>query len=213
MQIQGSVNDIDSYLEALASNAPTPGGGSAATLVGALGAGLVAMVARITLESPRREAQHPAARRIVETADRLRAAFREAGARDERAFAAVGLAQALPKETGTERSVRASALEEALTNAAQEPLAAAALSRELLALCEAAVRLEHRGLASDIGCAAEFALASLSADAYNVRVNHVYMKDAATITRQAAELQTLEGDAAAAIERVRAGVAALLMPR
>lgn len=202
--------DIDSYLDALASSAPTPGGGSAATLVAALGASLVSMVARITLEAPRRHAFHAAARQIVEQADGLRAALRGAGNRDEAAFAAVGRAQQLPRETEAERTARSVALEAALAAAAEEPLAAAALARDLLALCESALELEHRGLASDVGCAGEFALASLHACAYNVRVNHRYMKDAATIGKQADRLIELEQDARARTERVRDGVAALL---
>ncbi|MGD0476464.1 MAG: cyclodeaminase/cyclohydrolase family protein, partial [Candidatus Velthaea sp.] len=45
--------DLQAYLNRLASAQPTPGGGSAATIVGALGAALVAMVARITLGNPK----------------------------------------------------------------------------------------------------------------------------------------------------------------
>lgn len=179
-------------------------------MVGALGAALVAMVARITLEAPRRESHHPAARRIIERADALRDAFREAGAKDETAFAAVGAAQKLPRESDGERAARARALENALAEAAAEPLAAAGLALELLGLCEDAVRLEHRGLASDVGCAAEFADASLRACAYNVRVNHRFMKDKATIERQGAKLATIEREAVAMLARVREGVAALL---
>jgi formiminotetrahydrofolate cyclodeaminase len=204
------MDGIDAYLEALASSAPTPGGGSAASLVGALGAALAAMVARITLEAPRREAYHPAARQIIEQADALRGAFRAAGERDEAAFSAVGEAQRLPRATAEEQQRRAAALEAALSRAAQEPLAAAGLARDLLGLCQAAVGLEHRGLASDVGCAAEFAMASLRACAYNVRVNHRFMKDTATIDRQAAALAAIENEADAALEAARAGVARLL---
>jgi methenyltetrahydrofolate cyclohydrolase len=204
------MDGIDSYLDALASSAPTPGGGSAATLVGALGAALIEMVARITLESPRREAHHAAAREIAGRAEELRAALRTAGERDEAAFSAVGAAGRLPRETAAEQHARAQALEAALTSAADEPLAAAGLARDLLELCAAAVGLEHRGLASDVGCGAEFALASLRACAYNVRVNHRFMKDAATIARQAAMLDAIERDAATAAETVRSGVARLL---
>ncbi|HXP93040.1 MAG TPA: cyclodeaminase/cyclohydrolase family protein [Candidatus Binatia bacterium] len=204
------MDDIDSYLDALASSAPTPGGGSAAALVGAAGASLVAMVARITLESPRREAYHGAARPIAEEADRLRTALRGAGVRDEAAYAAVTRAQQLPRDTDPERALRAQALETALAHAADEPLAAATLARDVLALCARALALEHRGLASDVGCAAEFALASLRASAYNVRVNHRFMKDQATIARQAARLEELEGEADETIARVRGGVDALL---
>ena len=40
---------VGNYLEELASNSPAPGGGTAAALSGAQGAGLVRMVAELTL--------------------------------------------------------------------------------------------------------------------------------------------------------------------
>ena len=51
--VDRSVPGIDAYLDRLASAEPTPGGGSAATLVGAMGAALCAMVARITAGNDR----------------------------------------------------------------------------------------------------------------------------------------------------------------
>lgn len=179
-------------------------------MVGALGAGLVAMVARITLGAPQRKGYHDAARTIVERADRLRARFREAGVQDEAAFAEVTRAQRLPRATNAEREARALLLEQALARAAEVPLGAAQLANELLGLCLEAAALEHRALASDVGCAAEFALSALRACAYNVRVNHRYMKDAATIARQSAELGAIEREADASIVRVRSEVEALL---
>jgi formiminotetrahydrofolate cyclodeaminase len=89
--------DFDAYLDALASAAPTPGGGSAATLVGAMGAALCAMVARITLGNAKRAAVHPAAEAIAREADALRASFLAARSRDEEAFAAVIAAQGVPR--------------------------------------------------------------------------------------------------------------------
>jgi formiminotetrahydrofolate cyclodeaminase len=42
-------NTLEEFLNALASKAPTPGGGSAAALIGAMGAGLISMVCNVTL--------------------------------------------------------------------------------------------------------------------------------------------------------------------
>lgn len=200
------MNEIDAYLERLASSAPTPGGGSAGALVGALGAALVAMVARIAAEGERKAA----AERLAAEADRLRAAWRAAGDRDEAAFGEVVAAQRLPRATEDEKRVRTAAIQRALAAAAQEPLESARLALDGLRLCETALGLQHRGLASDVGCAAEFSLAGLRACAYNVRVNHAYLKDTELIARQRAALESIEQDAAASIERIRAGVSALL---
>ena len=45
---------LQSFLDALASNAPAPGGGAAAALMGATGAALVSMVCNLTLGKPKR---------------------------------------------------------------------------------------------------------------------------------------------------------------
>jgi formiminotetrahydrofolate cyclodeaminase len=60
---------FESYLDALASARPVPGGGSAATIVGALGAALVAMAARITCANPRYAPVAEHAREIVDRAE------------------------------------------------------------------------------------------------------------------------------------------------
>lgn len=203
---------LDDYLAALASEAPTPGGGSAATVVGAAAAALVAMVARICAKSPRFAAQAPLASTLVDRAESLRADFAEGRVRDEAAFGLVVAAQALPKASEAERAARASALETALQAAAAEPLRAAQGCLDVLHLANRLLDIPNRNLASDVGCAGEFAAAALAACAYNVRVNHRYMHDRAAIERAEAVLARLEGEAAAQLQNVRQGAAALLRP-
>jgi formiminotetrahydrofolate cyclodeaminase len=189
------VETLDEYLDRLASSNAVPGGGSAAALVGALAAGLVAMVGRILA---------PPVEGLVAHADRLNAALREARLRDESAYAAVVAAQALPKGDDEERAARRNALDSALTGAAEAPLGAAALDLEVLRLVDRLLEARTGALASDVGCAAEFAHAALAACAYNVRVNHRYMRDETTIADQAATLKRYESDAAQILARARA---------
>ncbi|MBV8531736.1 MAG: cyclodeaminase/cyclohydrolase family protein, partial [Candidatus Eremiobacteraeota bacterium] len=61
-------------------------------------------------------------------------------------------------------------------------------------------------LASDAGCAAEFAAAAIAACAYNVRINHRYMHDGATVAAQEGRLERYERDATEILERARAAV-------
>jgi len=177
-----------------------PGGGSAAALVGALGAALAAMVARIGAPGGQ----------LAREADELRAKLIEARFRDETAFRAVVAAQALPKGSDSERAARRSALETALNCAAEAPLHAASLALQVLELSERVFEASTAALVSDAGCAAEFANAAVLACGYNVRINHRYMKDTAAIARQANALKAIEERAIKTLARLRERLAAAL---
>ena len=197
------MESFDRYLNELASAAPTPGGGSAATVAGALGAALVAMVARIDAGNPKYAEHRDNAVRIAEAADRVRAELGNARDRDERAFARVVNAQSLPRGTDDEKAARARTLENALRDAADVPLKTCDLCIDVLRLAAQTAQIPNRSLASDLGCAAEFGAAALAACAYNVRVNHRYMRDTSAIDAQAKILARYESECAALLRNIR----------
>lgn len=202
--------ELEEYLAALASAAPTPGGGSAATIVAALGAALVAMVARVTQKNAKFAASHPLAEDIAKKADGVRARAERARVLDETAYAHVVDATALPKATPEERTARTAAVQAALAAAAQAPLRAAELAKLVAILTARALDFDNRHLASDLGCAAEFANAALAASALNVRVNHAFMKDRTAIDAGERELARYESEVAPLVKRVRFEVARAL---
>lgn len=204
------MESFDRYLSQLASADPTPGGGSAATIVGALGAALVAMVARIDAGNPKYAEHRDTAVRLTEAADRVRSELGDARDRDERAFARVVHAQNLPRGSDDERAARARVLENALREAAEVPLEACELCIDVLRLAAQAALIPNRSLASDVGCAAEFGAAALAACAYNVRVNHRYMRDTDAIEAQAKTLARYESECAGLLNELRRGVNAAL---
>jgi formiminotetrahydrofolate cyclodeaminase len=183
--------EIEGYLDALASAEPTPGGGSAATLVGALAAALCAMVARISLTSRKLAPVHEEAAAIVDDADDLRRRFLELRPLDEAAFRAVILAQALPRATDEEAAERRARLQRALIGAAETPLEAARLTTDAFALTARTAELHNANLMSDVDCAMRFARAAFDASAANVEVNHRYITDAMTVGQQRDRLATL----------------------
>ena len=205
-----AVETIDQYLTQLASEWPTPGGGSAATLVAASGAALVSMVARICSTNPKYSAQHLLAKDLVARADELRQEFLRARERDEAAFDRVVSASAMPKGSDSEKSTRREALETALQHAAAEPLASAALALEVLRLAAKTLEIPNKTLVSDVGCAAEFGAAGLAACAYNVRINHRFMHDVDAIEAQANVLERYEREGAALLSTVRRSVTSLM---
>ncbi|MDQ2992689.1 MAG: cyclodeaminase/cyclohydrolase family protein [Candidatus Eremiobacteraeota bacterium] len=192
------MESYDDYLTRLASKAPTPGGGSAATLVAASGAALVAMVARICQNS---SASASLAGRLIVQADGLRTELLAARHRDEAAFERVVEVQAMPKG-----DTRARAMALALRHAAEAPLHAAHLALEVIRLAARGLEFGNRNLESDLGCAAEFGAAAIAACAYNVRINHRFMRDPVMVEAQAKRLARLERESAALLQQVRRAI-------
>jgi formiminotetrahydrofolate cyclodeaminase len=195
------VLDFDAYLERLASSDPTPGGGSAAALTGAMAAALLAMVARITLASEKHVSVHALAQRIVHDADLLRNNFVAARPVDEAAYAAVVAAQALPRGTETEKRERMARLQTALAGAAEAPLGVAGLATATIRLTELTAALGNDHLMSDVDCALRLARAALDASAANVKVNHRFLKNAEVLNAQASRLAAFLDTATAAERR------------
>src|SRR5205814_6183600 len=78
-----------SFLDQIASSAPTPGGGTASAFAGALAAALAAMVAGLTLGRKKYAASEQAMRTVREGAGALRGRLMELARRDGEAFEAV----------------------------------------------------------------------------------------------------------------------------
>jgi len=194
------------YFETLASADPAPGGGSAAAFVVALGASLVAMVARITHGSAAYAAHVPLAQELIVRSDELRSEALAARVADEAAYSGVVAAMALPKATPEERAARSRKLQAALVEAAAAPLSTARCAKDVAALAARALAFENVALASDVGCAAEFASAGVAAAALNVRVNHRYMNDVVAVAAQRAELERYEREAERLVTHVRSEV-------
>lgn len=132
---------IGRYLHALSDGSPTPGGGSAAGLAGALGCALGSMVCNLTLI---REQSEPIAEQQRTFIDLQQSMLTQAVA-DERVFGAYRTAAALPRSTSEEKQTRRDAIEQTLIAAAEVPLELVTLGLEALALMRstAAVGTPH----------------------------------------------------------------------
>ena len=172
-------------------------------IVAAMGASLVAMVSRITLENEAYASHHARLQQIVERSEALRMQCETAREEDEAAYRRVVEAMALPKATPEEKTSRTRTLQEALHEAALAPLNGAELALNVMRLASDALAAQNRNLVSDVGCAAEFAGSAVTACAYNVRINHRFMKDAETVARQVSVLERYERDSAALLKTIR----------
>jgi glutamate formiminotransferase/formiminotetrahydrofolate cyclodeaminase len=201
---------FEDLVAALASEAPTPGGGTAAALAGAMGASLAEMVAALTLAKDKYAASHEAVRPIGEAAARSRALFLRLAREDSDSYDAVVAARRLPKDTDEERAARASRMAESNRLAAEVPMRTA---REAAALLERLPELAEKGnpnTASDAGAAALLLEAAVQAALLNVAINLGGAGDPAFATRLTEESLRLGQEASRVREKVLAGVRARL---
>lgn len=168
---------LRTYTDALASGAPTPGGGSAAALVGALGAALNSMVASFTVGREKFAAVEADAQRLLAKSEELRAALERLTQEDTEAYGRYSAASKMPRETEEQKAARTAAVQEALKAAAAVPREAAQAAMEVIAVAEELAEIGNPNLITDVGCAAKLAVAALECAALNVEINLAYIKD------------------------------------
>jgi formiminotetrahydrofolate cyclodeaminase len=158
-------------LDRFASDSPTPGGGSAAALSGALAAALVEMVAGL----PKTRTGAPDER---EKLDGAKAAAAKAGSRlrqlvdlDTDAYNAVTAAYRMPKATDDEKAVRSAAIAKAMRQATDVPLETCERTADVLRAAALALAHGNQNASSDARTAIALCRAALDAGAENVRAN------------------------------------------
>ncbi|GAC1432718.1 MAG: cyclodeaminase/cyclohydrolase family protein [Chloroflexota bacterium] len=196
---------LSSFLQELASGAPTPGGGGAAALMAATGAALVSMVCTLTVGRPRYAAVEQRLSAALAEAGQVRREAYELIAADAAAYGAVAEVFTLPRTTEDEKAIRQTRMQRALKGAADPPLRIAACAVTVLRLCADVADGGNTSVLSDITVATLAARAALDAAAVNVRINLHAIRDPAFVAgaeeRLAALLDEGRGHAATALER------------
>ncbi|HEX9687516.1 MAG TPA: cyclodeaminase/cyclohydrolase family protein [Thermoanaerobaculia bacterium] len=197
---------FEDLVATLASEAPTPGGGTAAALAGAMGASLAEMVAALTLSKDKYAASHDAVRPIGEASTLARERFLRLAQEDSDAYDAVVAARRLPKGSDEERSARVRAMAESNRLAAEVPMRTA---REAAALLGHLPELAERGnpnAASDAGAAALLLETAVQAALLNVAINLGGADDPGFAVRLTEESERVGREASRVREKVLAAV-------
>lgn len=193
---------LDSFLDALASNSATPGGGGAAALMGAQAAALVSMVCNLTIGKPKYLEIEATMQEILCQSEQLRAEMFGMIAADVRVFNQVMAAYGAPKETEEEKIKRSALIQEALKAATLVPLSCAKASEQVIRLSLQAAELGNVNVISDAGVAAMAGLAAFKSAALNVYVNTGAIKDKEFAAARLAELAQIQASAEAKADQV-----------
>lgn len=198
---------IQDFLDKLASKSATPGGGSAAAVMGAQAAALVSMVCNLTIGKPQYAEVEPQMQDLLAKAEALRTELTGLIKADVEVFDRLMASYKLPKDNEDEIAQRSDAIQAVLKEATEVPLACARACKEAITLSAIAAAHGNLGVISDAGVAVMAAYGGLKSAALNVYINTSCLKDEAYATAKVTELEAItrgaEAEVAAVYEKVK----------
>ena len=168
---------VDIFLKELSSKSPTPGGGGAAGLGGAVGAALGEMVVNLTLGKKKYADVEEEMQSILEKLEILKTEFIRLADEDGIVFAPLAAAYGLPFATEEEKKYKEAVLEENLLKASLVPVSVMERAVEALGFMEILAEKGSRLAVSDVGVGVQFIRSALLGAKMNVSINTGLMKN------------------------------------
>lgn len=184
---------VTEFLDLLACKDPTPGGGSGAALGGALAAALVSMVCNLTIGKKGYEDAEAAMQGILARSEALRAELPRLLEADTQVYGRVMDAYRLPRKTDEQKAARQEAMQAALRDATQVPLAIAERCAQVVDLALPAAEHGNQWAVSDAGVGALLAEASMHAALLNVSINLASIEDQAYLVEVQRKMDAITG--------------------
>ena len=163
------------FVSLLASDAPAPGGGGAAALVGAIGTALGNMVGALTVGKKKYADVEEKIKCLMSRCDELQTQLLDQVAADAEGFVPLARAYGIPDDDPN----RAETLERATVTACQAPMRIMELCCDSLNVIAVMAEKGSRLAVSDAGCAAALVKAALQAASLNVFINTKTLRDRA----------------------------------
>ncbi len=193
---------IEIFLEELASKQATPGGGSAAAVMGAQSAALISMVCNLTIGKPKYIEVEGEMQALLKQSEALRENLTAMIKADVDVFDKLMACYGLPKNTEQEKSARSSQIQAVLKQATLVPLACAEACAQAIKLSHIAAEKGNLGVISDAGVAAMSAYSGLKSAALNVYINAGSIKDKVFAEEKLQELESVLKKSAIEAEEV-----------
>ena len=165
------------FVKVLASDAPAPGGGGAAALVGAIGTALGNMVGSLTVGKKKYADVEAEMLALKAKSDALQAELLALVEKDAEVFAPLAAAYGMPRETEAEKAEKARVMAIVLKDACAVPMD---IMRRCCEAIDVVAEFAAKGSAlavSDAGCAAVCCKAALFGASLNVFINTKSMTD------------------------------------
>ncbi len=181
------------FLDELASKQATPGGGSAAAVMGAQAAALTSMVCNLTIGKPKYAEVEAEMQALLAESEALRATLIGMIKADVDVFDKLMACYGLPKVSDQEKAHRTEQIQTVLKEATVVPLECAKACAKAIELSRVAAEKGNLGVISDAGVAVMAGYAGLKSAALNVYINAASLKDREFAEARLAELQEILG--------------------
>ncbi|MBR2082184.1 MAG: cyclodeaminase/cyclohydrolase family protein [Elusimicrobiaceae bacterium] len=180
----------EQFLSALSSSDPTPGGGAAAAMTGAMGCALVMMAIGTTLKRKNTPASvRPVLEQSLPKLGALHTQLKKYMQQDALAYEGYLTACKLPKDNPS----RTQAVQDALWYAASVPADTATVCQEVLKETARTQDLIDKIIVSDVNCARHLLHGALQCCAENIRINATYITQQARKEKLQKILENLAG--------------------
>jgi formiminotetrahydrofolate cyclodeaminase len=168
------------FVEKLSSKSPTPGGGGAAALAGALSAALSAMVGNLTIGKKKYAAVEEEIKSLTELMIKYQNELLELVGKDAEVFEPLSKAYSLPKETDEEKAHKDAVMEKCLYDACMVPVSIMEVCCKVISTVGTFADKGSVLAVSDAACSASLAKSALQCASLNVWINTKSMKDRKT---------------------------------
>jgi glutamate formiminotransferase/formiminotetrahydrofolate cyclodeaminase len=181
---------IEEFVQRLSDGNPTPGGGSAAALAGAMGSALVAMFCNLTAGRKKYAAVKEEMKTVAAFALELKGQLLQLVDRDSAAYEGIVAANRLPRETEAEKARRQEAIDAATLEATRTPLETAAVCVSLLERIPPLAAKGNPNAISDLKVGTELLFTAFTGARANVDINLPWLAEpaASPIKAELAEL-------------------------
>jgi methenyltetrahydrofolate cyclohydrolase len=168
---------LSAFLDAVASPEPTPGGGTAAAIAGAIGASLLMMVAGLTKSRHGSEEDRVALSEARASLTAVRERLIALADTDAEAFNQVMAAYRLPKASDADKAARTDAIQQGLKAATTVPLDTLAAATDGLRLGQIVKAHGNPAADSDVDVGIGLLRAAADGAEANVRINLESVRD------------------------------------
>jgi len=193
---------IEQFLDELASKQATPGGGSAAAIMGAESAALISMVCNLTIGKPKYAEVEAEMKTLLQRSESLREKLTGMIKADIDVFDKLMATYGLPKQSEQEKIARSTKIQAVLKEATLVPLECAKACAETIELSRIAAEKGNTGVISDAGVAVMAGYSALKSAALNVYINVGSIKDKEFADAKLTELEQILNNADEEFEEI-----------
>lgn len=183
---------LEKYLKDASAGTPAPGGGSVASLVGALATTMSSMSANFTIGKEKFKQYDSQLKRLLEECEKSRETLLSLMEEDIAVYSKLNSAFSLPKSNEAEKKLRSEAIQNATIIAMEVPLKSTMCCLYILEMTRELVDIANPNLISDVGVSGFLAEAAFQCAKLNVEINLATIKNQSLVEKTQNELSHAE---------------------